>query len=285
MKHAYLIIAHTDFILLRHLIQGLDDARNDIFIHFDKKVPYIPEVTTEWAGLYIINDREDVRWGDISVVRAEYALFAEAAKRDRYAYYHLLSGVDLPLKSQDEIHRFFYENNGKEFIGFSQYDYSLEVERKVGMYHLFTGDFKERAGIVSLFKRTLRYLFIRLQYVLGVRRHQGVTFKKGTQWISVTHDFVKYLLLMRAEVMRIYTHSFCSDEIYKQTLCWNSIFRSRIYSLDDEGEGCMREVGWVDGKIPDWTLTDYEQLRNSKALFARKFSSKYSELVNRILKN
>ena len=38
MKHAYLIIAHHEFDILNKLIQAIDDERNDIFIHFDKKV-------------------------------------------------------------------------------------------------------------------------------------------------------------------------------------------------------------------------------------------------------
>lgn len=48
----------------------------------------------------------DVRWGDISVVDAEFALFDEAYRRGEYSYYHLLSGVDMPLKTQNYIHRF-----------------------------------------------------------------------------------------------------------------------------------------------------------------------------------
>ena len=36
MKHAFLILAHTEFALLQRLVNCLDDGRNDIFIHFDK---------------------------------------------------------------------------------------------------------------------------------------------------------------------------------------------------------------------------------------------------------
>ncbi len=40
MKHAYLIIAHHEFELLWHLVNALDDERNAIYIHFDKKVEH-----------------------------------------------------------------------------------------------------------------------------------------------------------------------------------------------------------------------------------------------------
>ena len=36
-KHAYLIIAHDNFYTLEKLIKSIDDSRNDIYIHIDKK--------------------------------------------------------------------------------------------------------------------------------------------------------------------------------------------------------------------------------------------------------
>jgi hypothetical protein len=38
MKHAYLIIVHHEFEVLKLLLQALDDPCNDIYIHFDKIV-------------------------------------------------------------------------------------------------------------------------------------------------------------------------------------------------------------------------------------------------------
>ncbi|NGM64062.1 beta-1,6-N-acetylglucosaminyltransferase [Sphingobacterium sp. SGR-19] len=284
MKHAYLIIAHNEFTLLQYLIKALDDERNDIYVHFDKKVTDIPKLMAKHAGLYLTKERVDVRWGDVSVVEAEYVLFEAAAKRARYGYYHLLSGVDMPLKGQEEIHLFFNANQGKEFIGFSQYDYAGEVERKVQKYHLFSKDFKFNGGLVSLCKKALRFLFIRVQNIVGYKRHRSTAFKKGTQWVSVTHDFVEYLCIKKEEVMKIYHHTFCSDEIYKQTLCWHSTFKSSLYDLEDEGTGCMRKIGWANGQLSDWTEKNYEALIQSKALFARKFNSKHIEVVHQIMK-
>ncbi|PRD56486.1 beta-1,6-N-acetylglucosaminyltransferase [Sphingobacterium gobiense] len=273
MKHAYLIIVHNEFTLLQYLIKALDDELNDIFIHFDKKVLDIPELTVKKAGLFLTKERIDVRWGDISVVEAEYALFAEAVNQGSYHYYHLLSGVDIPLKGQDEIHRFFDAYQGKEFIGFSQYDYTKEIERKVHRYHLFPKYFKQQAGISGLFKKTMRFLFICLQDLVGYKRYKKMDFKKGTQWVSVTHGFVSMLLLKREEVMQLYHHTFCPDEIYKQTLCGHSEFREKLYDMQDEGKGCMRAIGWKDGELRDWTLADYDKLMQSGALFARKFNT------------
>ena len=37
MKHAFLIMAHGRLPLLRVLLSMLDDERNDIFLHIDRK--------------------------------------------------------------------------------------------------------------------------------------------------------------------------------------------------------------------------------------------------------
>ena len=47
MKHAYLIMAHHEFEVLGKLVQALDDERNDIYIHFDKKVKNYPLLKTK----------------------------------------------------------------------------------------------------------------------------------------------------------------------------------------------------------------------------------------------
>ena len=279
MKHAYLILAHTDFSLLRKLISALDDERNDIYIHFDKKVLTIPLFKTNYSKLYILQNRVKVYWGDVSVVEAEYALFEEASHNGPYAYYHLLSGADLPLKSQNYIHHFIDEEQGKEFIGFSTYDYQSEVERKVNLYHIFPRHFHSNNFFIKLF----RAIFLRIQFLLSIRRNKDINFKKGTQWVSVTDDFVSYLISNKREVLNTYHHTFCSDEIFVQTLCWNSPFRKRIYDEANEGHGCMRMIGWTDNQIVEWEEKDYDKLIQSYALFARKFSSKHLDLVDRIM--
>lgn len=108
MKHAYLILAHSEKGILKELIQALDDARNDIYIHLDVKAKFdISDLSTNYSGLYILPNQLDARWGDFSLVEVELRLMAEATERAEYSYYHLLSGVDFPIASQNVIHDFF----------------------------------------------------------------------------------------------------------------------------------------------------------------------------------
>lgn len=280
MKHAYLIMAHGEWGLLRTLIGCLDDPRNDIYVHIDAKVKDLPSLGTSEAGLTILEDRVDVHWGDLSVVEAEYRLFETAASAEQsYSYYHLLSGVDLPLKSQDYIHRLCADGGRTEYIGFSTYDCASELRRKVQRWHLFPEDFKNSSAV----RRILRAGFIRIQELLHIERNRGEQFRKGTQWVSVTDGFVRMLIDAKPWVMKTFSHTFCPDEIYKQTLCWGSGFRQWVYDRNDEGNGCLRAIGWRDGELVDWAPGEYDALKGSQALFARKFNSKDMEFIRRIV--
>lgn len=109
-KHAYCIMAHNNWAQLQMLIDCLDDERNDIFLHIDKKsfIDFCSYggVNSHNAGLFFCKSF-DVVWGDISQTDAEIELYSCVLKQGIYHYVHLLSGSDLPLKNQDEIHKFF----------------------------------------------------------------------------------------------------------------------------------------------------------------------------------
>lgn len=119
MRHAFLIIAHNNWWQLKQLIQLLDAENHDIYVHIDKKSKSFSEkdfsnLTSE-AKVYFFQEYE-VFWGGFSQVQVELFLF-EKAYQQKYDYYHLISGADLPLKSNLEIDAFFEKNQGKEFMG------------------------------------------------------------------------------------------------------------------------------------------------------------------------
>lgn len=283
LKHAFLILAHTDFDVLRLLITCLDDYRNDIYVHFDRKVRVLPECHTERAGLFILNRRVDVRWGDYSMVEAELVLFQAARDRGPYHYYHLLSGVDLPLKSQDAIHSFFDEHNGKEFVGYSLARLTPELSERMQRWFLFPRHFKSET-IVSYH---LRRWFLFLQYVLNLHRNRGISFGKGPQWVSVTDHLVQVLLSRKRWIRKTFTHTFCPDESLFQTICLESPFHETVYYAEEGNDilGSQRFVGWREnGTLQDWNWLDLDTLKASAALFARKFNSRDPKFLQAVLK-
>ena len=286
-KHAYLIIAHNQFEVLKNLISSIDDERNDIFVHFDKKVVDVPVLNVMKSTLYLLEERIDVKWGDYSQIQVELELYSfakQCATSEGYQYYHLISGQDMPIKDQNYIHNFFENHKGKEFIGFFQGDTSQELTRKVGCYHLFPKSFSKdrKINVHSL----LRALFIRIQLLFGGTRNKDIEIVRGTNWVSITNDFVEYILSHREEIKRRYKYTFCADEVYKHTLCWNSKFKNRVFDINNEARGCMRCINWIVSSnksfLPSFTMDDYNRLRDSDALFARKFDEKNIDVVYRL---
>ena len=147
MKHAYLIIAHNEYPVLKALLSLLDDVRNDIYLHIDRRSAELYKkaylLRTQKARLFVLPDRNKVYWGDISQVETEYLLLETAVKQSTYDYYHLLSGVDLPIQTQDYIHSFFQANSGKEFVSYWLGDrHQKDLERKISRYYFFTKSLK-----------------------------------------------------------------------------------------------------------------------------------------------
>ena len=280
MKHAYLILAHNAFDMLQTLIDCIDDERNDIFLHIDVKVKVLPCLHVEKSGLHFVAKRLDVRWGDLSMVEAEMVLLEAAVAQGPYSYYHFLSGVDLPLKSQDYIHDFCARNEGKLFIGYTLTEMTPELSRRMQYWHLFPRRFSKKRTIYSV----IRALFLRFQMAVGIRRNRKVAFKKGTQFVSITDAFARYMLSRRDWVRATFTHTFVPDESVFQTVAWMSDFKDSLYNTESDPQGCMRAICWREGaRDIDWAMADYERLASSPAFFARRFNNSDPAFIERIV--
>lgn len=284
MKHAYLILAHNEPELLSLLVERLDDVRNDIYIHFDRKLSILPDIKTQHAGLYILKDRVDVRWADVSMLEAEYKLFhAVVDSGSQYSYHHLISGVDLPLKNQDYIHSFFAQHQAKEFVGLHQRPMNSHADRALHYWHPFTRSFRG-SGCVFAIKRILRYLVIQTQVLLGIRRNTAIPFHKGGQWVSITRELIDYLLEQEERAFTIFSRTFGADEYFVPTLIWDTPFMERLFDATDESRGAMRYIGWrADGQLIDFTPQDLPALQQTEYLFARKFNSRDKVFLQEIL--
>lgn len=287
MKHAYLIIAHNDYPVLEALLSMLDDERNDIYLYIDKRSHPLRRQAeafqTKRAGFYIIKNPIKLYWGDVSLVKAEFALMETAIANGDYAYFHLLSGADLAIKSQDYIHSFFQKNAGKEFVNFWQGpEQQRDLERKIFRYYIFTKSMKRSNNKWHAITAPCHNLLLITQKLIHFRRKCEVDFKKGSQWFSITKDFCQYLIKQKEFVLKRFKYTLCPDEIFVQTILWNSPFKANIYSLDED-HGNMRLIDWKRGAPYNWQEEDFEEISHSDELFARKFSSDQQELINRIV--
>lgn len=279
-KHAYLIMAHTDCSLLSKLLTALDDERNDIYIHLDKKASFSPSdiYMPRYSNCTYI-ERMNVTWGGDSQIKCEIALL-KAATKHKYAYYHLISGQDLPLKSQTDIHEFFKQNSGKNYIKIDSRamtsGYALERIRE---YHLFQNFIGRKEGHFIGLLRRVDNMFLTFQKAFKINRLKNCPKKiyKGTNWFSIT-DAMAHIILSEEHFIRKYCCSICADEIFLQTVAMNSDLASTIVDED------LRYIDWERGNPYTFCNADYNALTSTAKLFARKFSDDAdSEITSKIL--
>ena len=291
-KHAYLIMAHNNFDFLKKELLLLDDERNDIFIHVDKKAKDINMTSVieniKKSKVYFI-PRRKIKWAGYSGIQCELELLRSAIKEGQYAYYHLLSGADLPLKSQDEIHEFFFQHQGKEFVSFDRKTPRLEDLNRAKRYYFIQEIYgRNRKNPILLALFILDKISIKAQKVLNVnrfRKEQGLQLQKGPNWFSITHELALYVLKKEPWIKRYFSYTRSGDEVFLQTIVNNSKFKERLYQdgLTKNNNACLRKIDWGRGKPYVWRVQDYEELINSGCLFARKFDPGVDEKIINML--
>lgn len=287
-RHAYCIIAHNEPKILETLVEMIDDKRNDIFLLVDKKtdIGIYEGIHPHKAKLHLC-PRVDIRWGDTSQILAELTLFEFAYEHGPYQIYHLLSGVDLPIKSQDYIHNFIADNPNTEFVGFVSQEEQGQLEYKTNYYHFFT--YFAQSSNASIRKIAIKAdgIFIKAQRLLGIKRKCKTPLKKGCNWCSITNELVSYLIENKNAILHNFAYMLCADEIFLQTIVWNSKYKENIFAKE-EYASCLREINWTKGSPYIWGSGDFEEdekiLKGSGALFARKFSEKHFDIVESIKK-
>ncbi|MGN8786411.1 beta-1,6-N-acetylglucosaminyltransferase [Blautia sp. HCP3S3_D9] len=280
-KHAYLIMAHNKFDMLITLIQQLDDTRNDIYIHIDKKAEDVPysEIKNSIAKskLYFVKS-VNVIWGHYSQIECEMELLKAANANRKYQYLHLLSGVDLPIKSQEEIHNFFEENQGKEFLDIEVEENDRHTRARCRYYWLFQR-INGRHSNKSIF-RILEGINVRVQRTLKVCRiPKQIVIKKGANWFSITGDFAEYIVGKEKLIEKYFKKSFCGDEVFIQTLLYNSAYKDNIYIPKDQENTNRRLIDWNRGNPYIFRSEDLKLLQQSNCLFARKFDIEVDEKI------
>lgn len=292
-KYAYLIICHRSDASLRYLLKSIDDERNDIYVHVDAKAKDFDfdkvKASVVHSELHFTR-RINVTWGGYSQPEAELILLEAATQKREYAFYHFLSGNDMCIKSQEEIHRFFNQHPGKLFLTFCGEDWNRKAEERVKYYHIEHG---RNAAL-----KALNVISLGIQKIAGVNRlkHVDMQIVGGSNWCSLPHDFAMYLLEHRDVIHRIFHHSVCSDELFVHTMAYNSEYKDRIYRLkisqrNDDSDPDMfaanqRYIDWNRGKPYIFGEDDFDELMKVEYCFARKLAeTDTNHLMRKILEH
>jgi hypothetical protein len=212
------------------------------------------------------------------------------AIKGNYHYYHLLSGVDFPLKTQDDMHEFF-DKQVSEFISYHKDGYDGDsFLYKIRYYfpllkYVGKGD-RNLQGVRGKLLRKLGIWqddMLAFQERKGIdrcRKDKGIIHFKGDQWFSITDSFARYIVSKEKEVLRRYRLTNGPDEFFVPTLAMNSEFAKNVRN------NSLREIDWNRGNPYEYTIDDLNMLETSDNLFARKLSyDKNPELVEAIIEH
>ena len=284
-KHAYLLETHQYSKVLETLVRMIDDERNDIYVHIDKKVrnsySHLIAQHVRRSKLYFVRNVK-VYWGHVSQVKAEYSLFQAAFENGPYSYYHLLSGNDMPIKSQDDIHAFFALHQGKEFI-----DVRICNDYKLGRVHIrmlfpplgLCSNETRMGKKINSFLDAIAKKYAKLLKKAGYTNTIFPIYCTGSNWVSLTNKTVAILLENKRKVLRCFNFTFCPDEFYKQTVLNNEMknpigFSNSIDIFQGEkGKGLssdVRLIDWKRGNPYCFTIDDFDEIEHSSAMFCRK---------------
>ena len=140
-KHAYLIVANSNLSVLEICLKMIDDIRNDIYILFDEKSHISSEKKEilknciNFSGIRFEKEIK-VNWAGYSQIQAVINLLKSATNTEEYEYIHFMQGSDLPIKSQDDIHKYFSRNSGYQFVQIEK-NRTKMAENKAWYRHYF----------------------------------------------------------------------------------------------------------------------------------------------------
>lgn len=278
MKQAILILAGGNLNYLTRLLD-MFDGHFYVFIHLDKKCRLTEEQLKKLRstpGVKLVEQRYEVFWGSVSIVKSTLFLCHEALKYKEVSRLHLISGTDLLLQKPAHFESFFEKTGEQEYLEY----FSLPtthwkgggLNRLAFFYPTDFVDVRSPGGYEVLRLLTEAQSKNRVQRSLPEMPLYG-----GSMWWSLTRNCVKYLVHYSKEepdLLNRMHFTYVPDEIYIQTVVMNSPYASHVTGTN------LRYICWEmrNGNIPaNLDISDLQAIRGSENLFARKVVSPVSD--------
>jgi len=274
-------------------------------------------------NLHFVEDRRKIAYMGFSMVEAVLRLMDRAATSERFKYYTLLSGVDYPVKPREVIRDFFAEANQELIVYWKLADRPSWLHKVEYYYFCdwipVRGLLPPKLSHIRKASRYLPYVywktFRKHRDRFPKRRFPfpGVEPYGGSQWWSLTHEAVQFVLEFVREqpnFSRFYRFTHSPDEMFFQTILLNSELGEKAIHFERYHRWSIEtpyEEKTDTGRIPeesfnmryiDWSgppsgaprgypavldESDFESLRGTSSLFARKFDQHTSSrLLDRI---
>lgn len=283
MTYIYAIICHriTNPLIftVKHL---LESDKSKVIIHIDRKTSQknrkeIYSSLGEHKNLMFIPTEESIEvfWGHYSQIKV-MLLLMEKALEYNFRYFSLISGDDIPIKSNTEREKFFERNYAEkvEFIGCNPKN-DGEQRLYIDYPNFF---FKKDHSLLKKIKRNV-YIKYKSRFHRKDITHLPKIYK-GSNWFTLTNKAIEYVFHYISEnpkYVASFERSICGDEIFFQTIIFNNAeLRRNIYGIESNMKDCEmggRYIDWTTG--PDFPRSldenDIRKVTESNLIFARKF--------------
>lgn len=282
MAQAFLLF-NNDIGLLQKQVELLSNGKNRIVIHIDSKYAldvadprYIQIANTPCVSF--IENRINVQWGSYKFIEVILEFFKVIYSFEDISYVHLLSTQCFPVKSIEEIDRFFSFAQKKQFINNIEFT-APYLRKRFELYHFHelynprSKKFKDRMiKSVAAFLRIIQNGFRNINIKRPFPKNFPKTVFGGSAWWSISIDCAKYILdyaNQNPDVLKRFSFTQLPDECFIQTIVMNSKFANdvennnlRYIKFFPVGSSFAAELG----------EEDIDHIKSSNAFFARKFS-------------
>lgn len=272
-KHAYLIIVHNEPEVLYRMLELLDDEKNDFYIHIDKKSYSlhrfdVKNLKLDKSKLYI-SRKINVAWGGDSLIKCELLLLEQAVNSgEKYSFYHFLSGTDMPIKTKDVIYNFFEDRKDCIFLSFSSKIMDEKWLERVKYYYLFQNKVGRKENVFGYIQNKI----LSLQKRIYINRSRNKIYQKGSNWCSLNSASAEYIMKNKKNLLNEFKFTLAGDEMFIHTAIFNSKYINDVYRYEKSKGYAARHIDWERGMPYVFRIEDFDELMNSEAMFARKFS-------------
>ena len=135
----------------------------------------------------------------------------------------------------------------------------------------------------NLIRKIIQRTFVVIQKIMNVDRLKGLSTDLycGSQWFSITGEFAHYISQQESFIKKYFKYTIVPDEVFIQLMALKSSFRNNVFK-----GGNMRLLSFETGTSHPITFQpqDYDLLRQTDCMFARKFDISHYPETKSIIK-
>jgi Core-2/I-Branching enzyme len=299
MQVAYLILTHDQPRHLQRLINALQVKDAHFFVHVDLKADITKFDHFSSSDNVTFVQRIAVNHGGFTLTQAMIILMESALAVEEFDYFVFLSGKDYPIKGNEYIFRFLKTHYPMNFI---HYGLISKADKRffktINEYH-FVDLISSLPKPFKFFIKTFRVILNKL--IRGRSFVREMVPYRGSQWLCLNNKTVNYIIDFlhspnSKEYVKFFKYTWGSDEIFFHTIILNSIHASCCYHSNQNVEQNLEHknvpslnsfgtplhyIDWSSDKENPAILCDQDflPLKETNALFARKFCEKKSKTL------